>query len=48
MISAPCEKPCTHILVPDIMPGLELTVGLSNLSEEPLLVGHIRLNRFCN
>src|ERR1022692_3142936 len=32
----------------DVMPGLDLPVGLANLGEHPLLVGHVRFHRIAD
>lgn len=41
MIGAPGQQPRLHILVPDVMAGLDLPVGLLNLRPQALLIGNV-------
>lgn len=41
MTRAPGQQPGSHVLVPDVVAGLHLPVGLLNLRAHALLVGNV-------
>src|SRR5882672_8678802 len=44
-IHSPGQQPSLHIFVADVVAGLDLTIGLPHLSEQPLVVGDVRIRR---
>jgi len=44
VLRAPGEQPGFHVFIPDIVARLYLTVGLTNLRQHALLIGHVRLD----
>lgn len=48
MIRAPGQQPGFHVLVPNVVTGLHLPVGLLNLRSHAFLVGNIRFDGIGN
>lgn len=44
VFSTPGKQPGFHVLMPDVMPGLDLPVCKAQLRQHFLLIGHVGLN----
>ena len=45
VVCAPGKQPSLHVLVPNIMSGLNLTIGLANFCSHSFLVGNVGLGQ---
>src|ERR1700704_6154272 len=48
MVRTPGEEPCLHVLMPDVMPGFYLAVGLADFRQHLFLVGNVGLDCICD